>query len=112
VPVSVKEEFWIKGKPNTLNAEMFQGFKAPRNGEVVDALIEQGAIILGTTNVPKMLGDLQTFGEIYPTANNPYDGRRTPGGSTGGGAASVAAGMVPIALGGDLGGEYPDSGGV
>jgi amidase len=78
----------------------------------VDALIEQGAIILGTTNVPKMLGDLQTFGEIYPTANNPYDGRRTPGGSTGGGAASVAAGMVPIALGGDLGGEYPDSGGV
>lgn len=105
VPVSIKEEFWIKGKPNTLNAEMFQGFKAPRNGEVVDALIEQGAIILGTTNVPNMLADLQTFGEIYPTANNPYDARRTPGGSTGGGAASVAAGMVPIALGGDFGGS-------
>ena len=105
VPVSVKEEFWIKGKPNTLNAEMFQGFKAPRNGEIVDALIEQGAIILGTTNVPAMLADLQTFGDIYPRANNPYDSRRTPGGSTGGGAASVAAGMVPIALGGDMGGS-------
>lgn len=105
VPVSVKEEFWVKGKPNTLNAEMFQGFRAPRNSEIVDALIGQGAIVLGTTNVPNMLGDLQTFGEIYPTANNPYDARRTPGGSTGGGAASVAAGMVPIALGGDLGGS-------
>ncbi|MBL8230506.1 MAG: amidase [Bryobacterales bacterium] len=105
VPVSVKEEFWVKGKPNTWNAEMFQGVKAPRNGEVVDALIEQGAIIVGTTNVPAMLADLQTIGEIYPTANNPYDPGRTPGGSTGGGAASVAAGMVPIALGGDMGGS-------
>lgn len=105
VPVSVKEEFWVKGKPNTMNAEMFQGFTAPRNGEAVEALLEQGAIILGTTNVPNMLGDLQTFGDIYPTGKNPYDARRTPGGSTGGGAASVAAGMAPIALGGDMGGS-------
>lgn len=105
VPVSIKEEFWVKDKPNTLNAEMFQGFKAPRNAEVVDAFVEQGAIVLGTTNVPAMLGDLQTIGDIYPVANNPYDLRRTPGGSTGGGAASVAAGMVPIALGGDMGGS-------
>ncbi|MBS1830446.1 MAG: amidase [Acidobacteria bacterium] len=105
VPVSVKEEFWIKGKPNTMNAEMFQGFVAPRNAESVDALLEQGAIILGATNVPKLLADVQTIGEIYPTGNNPYDPRRTPGGSTGGGAASVAAGMAPIALGGDMGGS-------
>ncbi|MCC6588446.1 MAG: amidase [Bryobacterales bacterium] len=105
VPVSVKEEFWVKGKPCTWNSEMFQGFKAPRNAEVVDALVEQGAIILGTTNVPKLLSDLQTFGEIYPTASNPFDHNRTPGGSTGGGAASVAAGMAPVALGGDMGGS-------
>lgn len=105
VPVSIKEEFWVQGKPNTLNAEMFQGFQAPRNGEVVDALLQQGAIILGTTNVPNMLSDVQTFGEIYPTASNPYDARRTPGGSTGGGAVSVSAGMTPIALGGDMGGS-------
>ncbi len=105
VPVSVKEEFWIKGKPTTVNDEMFRGFKAPRNVAVVDALLEQGAIILGTTNVPKLLFDFQTSGEIYPTANNPYDAGRTPGGSTGGGAASVATGMCPIALGGDMGGS-------
>lgn len=53
VPVSIKEEFAVKGKPHTVNAEMFQGFVAPKNAGVVDALVDQGAIILGTTNVPK-----------------------------------------------------------
>ncbi len=105
VPVSIKEEFAVKGKPQTVNAEMFQGFVAAKNAGVVDALIDEGAIVLGTTNVPKMLFDAQTIGEIYPRANNPYDLTRTPGGSTGGGAASVASGFAPIALGGDFGGS-------
>lgn len=105
VPVSIKEEFAVKGKPHTWNAEMFQGVVAPRNSGIVDSMINEGAIILGTTNVPKMLFDVQTLGEIYPTANNPYDLTRTPGGSTGGGAATVASGFVPIALGGDFGGS-------
>lgn len=105
VPVSIKEEFAVKGKPHTWNAEMFQGVVAQANSGVVDAMINEGAIILGTTNVPKMLFDVQTIGEIYPTANNPYDLTRTPGGSTGGGAASVASGFVPITMGGDFGGS-------
>ncbi len=105
VPVSIKEEFAVKGKPFTWNAEMFQGVVAQKNSGVVDAMTNEGAIILGTTNVPKMLFDVQTFGEIYPTANNPYDLTRTPGGSTGGGAAGVALGFSPIAIGGDFGGS-------
>ncbi|MBK9214188.1 MAG: amidase [Chloracidobacterium sp.] len=105
IPVSIKEEFAVKGKPHTWNAEMFQGVIAPKNSGVVDAMINEGAIILGTTNVPKMLFDVQTIGEIYPTANNPYDLTRTPGGSTGGGAATVASGFVPITMGGDFGGS-------
>ncbi len=105
VPVSIKEEFAVKGKPFTWNAEMFQGVVAQKNAGVVDAMISEGAIIVGTTNVPKMLFDIQTFGEIYPTANNPYDLARTPGGSTGGGAAATASGFAPIALGGDFGGS-------
>ncbi len=105
VPVSIKEEFAVKGKPFTWNAEMFQGVVAPKNAGIVDAMINQGAIIVGTTNVPKMLFDVQTIGEIYPTANNPYDLTRTPGGSTGGGAAGVAMGFSPIAVGGDFGGS-------
>ncbi len=105
VPVSIKEEFAVKGKPFTWNAEMFQGVVAQKNSGIVDAMINEGAVIVGTTNVPKMLFDVQTIGEIYPTANNPYDLTRAPGGSTGGGAAAVAMGVAPIAVGGDFGGS-------
>lgn len=105
VPVCIKEEFWVKGKPCTWNSETFQGFIAPRNAAVVDAWLNEGAIILGTTNVPKLLIDLQTRGDIYPEASNPYDTSRTPGGSTGGGAAAVASGFCPLSLGGDFGGS-------
>jgi amidase len=105
VPVSIKEQIWVKGKYCTINAQQFQNFIAPKNGDVVDAWINEGAIIIGTTNVPKMLIDFQTFGEIYPRGNNPYDTTRTCGGSTGGGAAAVASGFCPLALGGDMGGS-------
>ncbi len=104
VPITIKEMFWVKGSPSTMNAKMY-GFVAPRNAEVVKTLKEAGAIILGTTNVPYMLSDYQTQGEIYPTANNPFDTSRTPGGSTGGGAAAVAAGFSTMDLGSDLGGS-------
>ncbi len=104
VPVTIKEMFWVKGSPSTLNSKMY-GFVAPRNAAVVTQLQRAGAIILGTTNVPFMLGDYQTAGEVYPTANNPFDTTRTPGGSTGGGAAAVAAGFSPLELGSDLGGS-------
>ncbi|MBK7010658.1 MAG: hypothetical protein IPH36_19530 [Saprospiraceae bacterium] len=80
VPVCIKEEFWVKGKPNTWNSEQFQGFIAPRNAKVVDAWVNEGAIILGTTNVPRLLIDMQTNGDLYPEANNPYDKNRVPGG--------------------------------
>ncbi|MBP6695348.1 MAG: amidase [Saprospiraceae bacterium] len=105
VPVCIKEEFWVKGKPCTWNSETFQGFIAPRNAYVVDAWVNEGAIILGTTNVPRLLIDMQTYGDLYPVASNPYDTTRVPGGSTGGGAAAVASGFCPLSLGGDMGGS-------
>jgi len=105
VPVSIKEEFAVKGKPHTVNSTMFQGVVAERDAGVVEAWVAEGAIVVGTTNVPYLLLDMQTAGEIYPTATNPYDPARTPGGSTGGGAAAVAAGLAPLALGGDMGGS-------
>lgn len=104
VPVTIKEMFWVKGSPSTMNAKMF-GFTAPRDGTVVQQIKNAGAIILGTTNVPFMLSDFQTQGEVYPTGNNPYDTTRTPGGSTGGGAAALAAGFTALELGSDLGGS-------
>lgn len=104
VPITIKEQFWVKGSPSTLNAKMF-GFTAPEDGALVQSLKQAGAIILGTTNVPFMLSDYQTHGEVYPTASNPYDTTRTPGGSSGGGAAAVAAGFSAGELGSDMGGS-------
>src|SRR5688572_22339954 len=104
VPVTIKEMLWVKGSPSTWNAKMY-GFTAPRNAEVVKQIKNGGAIILGTTNQPFMLADYQTKGEVYPTANNPFDTTRTPGGSTGGGAAALAAGFTTLELGSDLGGS-------
>jgi len=104
LPVTIKEMFWVKGSPSTWNAKMY-GFTAPRDAEVVKQIKNAGAIILGTTNQPFMLADYQTQGEVYPTANNPFDTTRTPGGSTGGGAAALAAGFTTLELGSDLGGS-------
>lgn len=104
VPVTIKEHFWVKGSPSTMNAKMY-GFIAPRNATVVNQLKDAGAIILGTTNDAYMLSDYQTKGELYPTASNPFDTTRTPGGSTGGGAAALAAGFTPLELGSDMGGS-------
>ena len=104
VPVTIKEHYWVKGSPCTMNAKMF-GFTAYENAPIVEEIKKSGAIILGTTNVPFMLGDWQTQGEVYPTASNPYDTTRSPGGSTGGGGAALAAGFTTLELGSDLGGS-------
>ena len=62
-------------------------------------------MVLGKTNVPIGLGDWQSYNEIYGTTNNPYDLRRTPGGSSGGSSAALAAGYGPLSLGSDIGGS-------
>ena len=105
VPMTVKEQFFVSGKYCTLNAKMIGGFQADKDQAIVAQLKKAGAIIMGTTNVPYMLMDFQTQGEIYPTASNPYDTTRTPGGSTGGGGAALAAGFTPLEVGGDMGGS-------
>lgn len=104
VSVTIKENWWVKGSPSTLNAKMYP-LVASRDAAIVTKIKNSGAVVLGTTNVPYMLGSFQTQGEIYPTASNPFDTTRTPGGSTGGGAAALAAGFAAINLGGDLGGS-------
>ena len=105
VPVTIKEQFWIQGKRSTINARMFKDFVAPEDAVVVDRIRRSGAVILGHTNICRMLLDYQVWGDIYPEGKNPYNVAFTPGGSTGGGAAAVAAGFSPIELGGDLGGS-------
>jgi amidase len=105
VPVTVKESFNIAGLKTTANFPPLRDNTASTDATVVKALDAAGACVLGKTNVPMLLADVQTFGPLYPTANNPYDLSRTPGGSTGGGAAAVAAGLTTIEFGSDIGGS-------
>ncbi|HRH60405.1 MAG TPA: amidase [Chitinophagaceae bacterium] len=105
VPMTVKEAYFVKGKYCTLNAKEIGGFAANGDQKIIQQLRNAGAVILGSTNVPYMLMDYQTYGDIYPPASNPYDTSLTPGGSTGGGAAALAAGFTPLEVGTDMGGS-------
>ncbi len=74
-------------------------------GTLAKAVFEAGACLLGKTNIPVALGDWQADSPIYGRTNNPWDLKRTPGGSTGGGSAALAAGMTPLEIGSDIGGS-------
>jgi len=105
VPVHVKESFGVASHPCTWGIPAFKDSKAPRNAVVVDRLQGAGAVLIGGTNVPVNLSDWQSYNPIYGTTNNPWDLNRTPGGSSGGSAAAVAAGLGYLSVGTDIGGS-------
>ncbi|HAM55754.1 MAG TPA: amidase [Candidatus Rokubacteria bacterium] len=103
VPMTIKESFDVVGMPTTWGLpELKDNFPA-RNALVVDRLLAAGAVVFGKTNVPLYLADWQSYNAIYGTANNPWDVTRTPGGSSGGAAAALAAGLTGIEAGSDIG---------
>ena len=105
VPINVKESFGVAGQPCTWGMAMLRNAKAPADATAVRRLLEAGAVLLGATNVPETLMDGQSFNDIYGTTNNPWDVSLTPGGSSGGTAASLAAGMAYLSIGSDIGGS-------
>lgn len=105
VPMTIKEQFWLEGTKSTINSDRYEDWVAPEDAVVVDRLKQAGAVIMGKTNVPKDLLDYQVWGDFYPEGKNPYDTAYSPGGSSGGAAAALASGMVPLELGGDFGGS-------
>jgi len=105
VPINVKESFGVQGQPCTWGIPALKDSKAPMHAVAVRRLLDAGAILLGATNVPIFLADVQSFNDIYGTTNNPWDLARTPGGSSGGTAASLAAGMAFFSIGSDIGGS-------
>jgi amidase len=105
VPVHVKESFAVAGRPCTWGMPPLKDSRAPRNAAVVDRLLGAGAVLIGATNVPVNLSDWQSHNPIYGTTNNPWDLKRTPGGSSGGSAAAVAAGLGYLSVGTDIGGS-------
>jgi amidase len=105
VPMTVKEAFDVAGLVTTWGLEAEAENRATANAAAVDALLRAGANIFGKTNVPVMLADWQSYNPVYGTTNNPYDLSRTPGGSSGGAAAALAAGLTPLEIGSDIGGS-------
>jgi Asp-tRNA(Asn)/Glu-tRNA(Gln) amidotransferase A subunit family amidase len=105
VPISVKDHIWVAGLPATNGSRALADFLAPADCVCVARLIAAGAIIVGKTNNPEFCYRGSTDNELYGLTRNPVDPTRTSGGSSGGAAASVAGGMVPLALGTDGGGS-------
>ncbi|WP_350277147.1 amidase family protein [Kribbella sp. HUAS MG21] len=103
VPMTVKDCFDVAGMHTTWGNPAFAGNIADRDATVVQRLRRAGAVIVGKSNVHTMLADFgQTANEIYGRTNNPADLSRTPGGSSGGGAAALAAGLTYLEYGSDL----------
>jgi amidase len=105
LPMTVKEQYNVAGLPTCWGYQKFKNWKPDFDSLVVQRLKAAGAIILGKTNVPEGLGDWQSYNKVYGTTNNPWDLTRTPGGSSGGPAAALAVGYVPLELGSDVGGS-------
>jgi amidase len=105
IPMTVKEAFNVAGLPTTWGFPAARNFRPTEDAVIVSRVKAAGAIILGKTNVPFGLTDWQSYNDVFGTTNNPWDLGRTPGGSSGGSAASLAAGYVPLELGSDIGGS-------
>src|ERR1700678_3299036 len=105
VPVTIKESYNIAGLPTTWGISAFKDFVAEEDALAVTRLKSAGAVILGKTNVPLSLGDWQSYTDIPAAPHNPWDKPRTPGASSGGSPAALAAGFGPLSLGSDIGGS-------
>jgi amidase len=105
IPLTVKESYNIAGLPTTWGYVTQKDFKPAEDALAISRVKGAGGVILGKTNVPVGLGDWQSYNDIYGTTNNPYNLGRTPGGSSGGSAAALAAGYGPLSLGSDIGGS-------
>ncbi|MEQ1887892.1 MAG: amidase [Alphaproteobacteria bacterium] len=105
LPMTIKDSFEVEGMLTTSGAPELAAHRSAYNAVAVQRLLDAGAVIFGRTNVPLYTGDLQSYNAVYGTTNNPWDVSRTPGGSSGGAAAAVAAGLCGMELGSDIGGS-------
>jgi len=105
VPVAIKDLNRVAGVRTTFGSPAFADHVPEHDDVVVSRLREAGAIILGKTNTPEFGRKTKTDNPVFGASGNPWDPSRTTGGSSGGSAAAVAAGLAPIALGSDAAGS-------
>lgn len=105
VPITLKDALATAGLRSTGGAIELHNNVPTRDAPVVRAVKQAGAIVFGKTNLPRWSGDIQAFNEMFGTTVNPWNAQRVPGGSSGGAAAAVAAGLTSFEIGTDIGGS-------
>lgn len=105
VPMTIKDSYEVVGMTTVCGAPALMNHRPQTNAVAVQRLIDAGVVVFGKTNTPLFAQDLQSYNDVFGTSNNPWDRSRTPGGSSGGAAAAVAAGLTALELGSDLGGS-------